>query len=179
MDDQVVNVAHVLMYASPRSQATSIWQVLSGLLVPIIAVFGAWIAHRQYSLARHKFKLDLFEKRYAVFAAVRQALSAVMVSGRFQAKDLAAFRIGIADAYFLFDKKLRDYLAEIDEHLVRFHTNGLALSELQGRGDLTPEQEEHRLGHVDEDAKQLTWLTDQLPLLREKFAPYLTFEKWK
>ena len=37
--------------------------------VVVIGSLGAFIAYKQYQLGRDKLKLDLFEKRYAVYAA--------------------------------------------------------------------------------------------------------------
>jgi hypothetical protein len=32
---------------------------------------------------------------------------------------------------------------------------------------------------VDEEAAELTWLTDQLPVLKAKFVQYLGFATWR
>ncbi|MBI4190997.1 MAG: hypothetical protein HY525_10725 [Betaproteobacteria bacterium] len=42
------------------------------LLTLLVAVFATYVAYRQYALGRERFKLDLFEKRFAVFAATRR-----------------------------------------------------------------------------------------------------------
>lgn len=153
-------------------------QTVSALLVPFVAIGAAVIAFNQFRVARQKLKLDLFEKRYAVFAAVRHALSVVMREAKFKIEELYEFRAGTADAYFLFDKKVLDYLDEVDKNLVRFHTTGLQLSGLQGRRGLSEEEERRRVKAVDSEGELLTWLMDQLPRLRKQFAPYLAFGKW-
>jgi hypothetical protein len=45
-----------------------------------VAVVTLYIAFQQFWLAKEKLKLDLFEKRFAVFAAARDFLSKVAQS---------------------------------------------------------------------------------------------------
>lgn len=53
-------------------------QLLSALLTPVIAVVTTYIAIQQYRTSRLKFKLELFEKRYAIYQGVKKfILSAV------------------------------------------------------------------------------------------------------
>lgn len=49
-------------------------QVLQALAVPVIAAVGAWVALQQMHIARVKLQHDLYERRYAVFEAVRRFL---------------------------------------------------------------------------------------------------------
>ena len=46
--------------------------LLSALLTPAVAVFGIFIAYRQWRLAQEKLKLDLFDKRFEVYEAARE-----------------------------------------------------------------------------------------------------------
>ena len=52
----------------------NVWQEMDfwKLLTILIAIFLPYVAYRQYRLDREKFKLDLFEKRFAVFVATRR-----------------------------------------------------------------------------------------------------------
>jgi len=54
---------------------------ISAIVLPIIAGIAAWIAFRQSQHARNKLKLDLFDKRMAVFGAVREALGDIARQG--------------------------------------------------------------------------------------------------
>jgi len=49
-------------------------EISKGLVTPVIAVFGIWIARNQLEVNRQKLKLDLFEKRYAVYECIRKML---------------------------------------------------------------------------------------------------------
>jgi hypothetical protein len=44
------------------------------LTTVVLATVAAYVAYRQYQLGREKFKLDLFEKRFAVFAGTPSPL---------------------------------------------------------------------------------------------------------
>ena len=44
---------------------------LTALLTPTIAGFGIYIAIQQWLTARRKLKFDLFDRRFAVYDAVR------------------------------------------------------------------------------------------------------------
>lgn len=55
--------------------------VVSSLLVPVIAVLGAVIAYRQWRVAQNKLKLDLFDRRFAIFDAARKLIASILASG--------------------------------------------------------------------------------------------------
>ncbi len=46
-------------------------QVLQALAVPVIAAVSAWVAWQQMHIARTKLQHDRYDRRYAVFQAVR------------------------------------------------------------------------------------------------------------
>ena len=48
-------------------------EYISPIGIPIIAAIAAWIAFRQFQIARNKLKLDLFDKRMEVYTAVRES----------------------------------------------------------------------------------------------------------
>jgi hypothetical protein len=66
-------------------------QVLSALLTPTIAVIVAIIAYRQWKTAQNRLKLDLFDRRFAVYDAARNLLSSVMTSGEAKNDEMLKF----------------------------------------------------------------------------------------
>lgn len=68
----------------------------------IVAGFAAYIAYRQYRLGREKFKLDLFEKRFKVFAGVRLFLTHVLRNSNVTMENIWEYRAAIGEASFLF-----------------------------------------------------------------------------
>ena len=51
--------------------AVALVPVLSALLTPTIAIITTYIAYEQWRTNRNKLKLDLFDRRFAVYDAMR------------------------------------------------------------------------------------------------------------
>lgn len=94
-------------------------QVLSALAVPVIAGVGAWVAIQQMVIARAKLQHDLYERRYAVFDAVRTFLDEVIRSRVVSSETFQTFVLKTGDAEFLFDDELAAYLKEVREHALK------------------------------------------------------------
>lgn len=88
----------------------------------VLAILGAYIAYRQYTLGREKFKLDLFEKRFAVFAGARKFLTLILRDASVSREHLFDYRASVAEASFLFDEDITEYLRLIDSKALRLHT---------------------------------------------------------
>jgi len=144
--------------------------VLNAGSTVLIAAFVAWIGCRQYRLGREKFKLDLFDKRFLVFAATRRFLTHVLKQGNVSMEQLFEYRGGIAEATFLFDDSTVDYLESIDERALRLWASTENLRSLPVG--------EARTKTAEEISEVLQWLTNQLPVLKTKFGPYLGFRRW-
>lgn len=94
------------------------------LTTVVLAGFGAHLAYQQHWLGREKFKLDLFEKRFAVFAGTRLFLTRpgswmpgdCTISNRYGSTAL------IGAATFLFDDDITVYLEQIYKRAVSLHT---------------------------------------------------------
>jgi len=143
-----------------------VWKLLTAFL----ACFAAYIAYQQFRLGREKFKLDLFEKRFAVFAATRKLLSIILTEANLTTAQIFDYRAAVAEATFLFDSDITDFLDEIDKKALRFRFTNEQIR-------FAPAVE-NRDKLVDENHNLLGWLTDQLPMLKLKFAPYLKFHVW-
>jgi hypothetical protein len=143
--------------------------VWKGLTI-LIGAGHAYVAFQQYRIAREKFKLELFEKRFAVFAATRTLLSHVLTDANVSLAQFFEFRAGAAEATFLFDSDVTGYLAEIDHKALRLHTTHDLIAQKP------PVENRHEL--IEQNQQLLTWLTDQLAMLMVRFAPYLKFRIW-
>ena len=71
---------------------------LTALLTPTVAVIGSLVAYRQWVLARNKLKLDLFERRFAVYEAARNLLASIMTSGKAKDAEIFKFMVATRDA---------------------------------------------------------------------------------
>lgn len=66
-----------------------------------------------------KLQHDLYDRRYAVFQAVRRFLNEASVRKIVSDETVRSFVLGTSDATFLFDDKLAAYLTEIREHAAK------------------------------------------------------------
>ena len=131
----------------------------------------AFIALQQWLLARHKFRLDLFEKRYKVYEASARFLSVILSLATFNDDDLRAFNIGTMDVVFLYPKHIKEYLHEI-------RRRALAMRLFQTQFTPLPVGKE-RSQLVQSNHDELVWLSDQLAKLPAVFAPFLGFASVK
>ncbi len=141
------------------------------LVTILIGAFATYVAYRQYRTARAKFKLDLFEKRFQVFASARRFLTKILQKANTDLDALFEFRAGVAEASFVFSTDMTTYLDEIDRRALRLHT-------LHEQMNPLPAGEE-RTALAGTISQELQWLTGQLPELKKRFSPYMEFSRWK
>lgn len=133
----------------------------------IVGFLVAFVAFQQWLVARHKLRLDLFDRRYKIYDATRKFLSVIVARADFEDSQLFEFYAGTSDAEFFFDADVVDYLAEIRKRSVDLRTHNKIFSPL-------PVGEE-RSRHVQGSHDQLVWLGEQLTSMKTVFAPYLGF----
>jgi hypothetical protein len=122
-------------------------------------------------LARHKFRLELFEKRYKVYDVTANFPAAIVKRANFTEEELCTCIIGTRDAVFLYPKDIKDYLHEI-------RRRALEMRLLQTRFTTLPVGEE-RSKLVQMQIDEITWLSDQLTKLPDIFTPFLGFASVK
>lgn len=142
------------------------------IFATLIATLVAWIGYRNHLLAVEKHKLELFEKRFAVYRAAQILLSRVLEDGAVKdLKTVFEYRRDTQVAYFLFDQRIVDYLSALDKKAL----------------DLWAKRESYEGVEVGEKRKKLVTeahdtmqeLMDELPKLKEVFSPHLRFRTWK
>lgn len=140
---------------------------LSALLVPLVAIFGAFIAYRQWQTAQNKLKLELFEKRLFIYNAATLFINSVMGSGRATDEELRKLVLGTKEAKWLLSPDIAKYL---DEELYR---KGVNLQTLAAELEGTPVGE-NRSGNIHEQRNIKDWLEQQYRIVDEKFSKYLS-----
>ena len=138
---------------------------VTALVVPIVALTAAWIAFRQWQIARNKLKLDLYDKRMAVYEVVRKALSVATSHGKLSHDDEIEYLTGIRTAKWLFGPKVATYLEETLWHkIVDFGLHNTMSSSSSG---------DERTKHVHARAETMKWLMAQYKEIDNLCAPYL------
>jgi hypothetical protein len=135
----------------------------------LIAGIGAWVALQQMRIARTKLRHDLYDRRFATYAAARKLLREVMLDGNASEASIAAFLAGTSESPFLFNDETVRYLEEIGKH-----ASMLAVATNTVRGLLN----EDSRSEIDRTiADNLRWLQDQDAHLVLHFQPLLKLEK--
>lgn len=145
----------------------------AAIVAAIFAGIAAYIAYRQYRVARAKLNLDLFERRYRVFELVWGFTSGV-VQGNTPAwgeEKSIALTNSFPEVAFLFGHDIAEYCKEI-------HSKAIDLKMLN-------ERTKHNDGVLPQDCIEAhlelqQWFYAQASNgVRQAFGVYLNFEEWK
>jgi hypothetical protein len=154
----------------PIDLTIKVEHILAGLTI-IIGGLVVFVAHSQYVLAMERFKLDLFEKRFAVYKGVQSFLTHIMADAKVTIEIIFQFRAKTQDSVFLFDDEITKYLKSIDEKALKLLEISEELKDLPIG--------EQRSKFAKENTELLRWLGKQLPRLNDFFSPYLKFKTWR
>jgi hypothetical protein len=142
-------------------------QLLSALLTPVIALVTTYIAIQQYRTSRLKFKLELFEKRYAIYQGVKKFILSAVREANLSNDDFFNLNEETQDAFFLFDERVDKYTDEL-------RSKGARLKYLNERlSDQSVSIGEERSKLAEEDAELNTWFGNQLSESKQVFKKYL------
>ena len=147
-------------------------QYLQAVAPTLVAIAVGYVAYRQWATARDRVKLDLFEKRYAVYHELTTVLATTLQDGTIAYGDVLALSRSIRGYEFLFGKEVESYLKEITEKL-----NSLAYYEGQiALGGDNPNYDRS----VDQSAELTNYVHDQLMFKsRPIFDKYLSLSHLK
>jgi 2-succinyl-5-enolpyruvyl-6-hydroxy-3-cyclohexene-1-carboxylate synthase len=157
------------MACDPQSGWLTAIQVGATALSPIIAVIGGWIAWQQVRINRNKLKLDRFDKRFEVHEAAMTFVAKVCTSGNASVEELNEFLAKTRGSRFLLSQEIADYLNEIHNKAGHLQSTTSVMQSLA----LT---EEWRKKYADKWLELTEWLQQQLTVIPDKFAPFLSVE---
>lgn len=142
-------------------------EIVKGLPTTAVALIVAWVAFQQWRVARAKLKLDLFDKRYAIFFETWEKVSHVV---RFGTRDVnyglgTPFNNFIPQAKFLFGDDIEAYLILMIEKWTE--PNAI---------ESEPTQSNYAQKKFDLNG----WFFEQADKgVKAKFGLYLSFERWR
>ena len=119
---------------------------------------------RQWNTNRSKLKLDLFEKRYAVYAAVLDLLRAIMREAAVTPAQLNALNVGALDAEFLFEDDIVAYIETVRKKAAALGTAVEVARDPAVQG---------RQGQVTARWELLQRFNSEMAELPKRFRPYL------
>jgi len=86
---------------------------LAAISTPLIAMlaggFGGYVAWRQWRTAQDRLRLDLFEKRLAIYTATMKFLASILTSGRVDRDEEHLWSIAVREAKWLLNRDLEVY----------------------------------------------------------------------
>jgi hypothetical protein len=127
-------------------------------------------AQQQARLADIRLQHDLFDRRFAVYAAARALLIEIIQNANVSNDGRNSFVRGTADAVFLVDTDLVDYLEEIRKNSIELQR----LNRVLNNSDIPvgPQREKS----AKEESELMLWFFDQLGVLIQKFKPFLSLD---
>jgi hypothetical protein len=166
--------------SQPAASAKSIdseWiiRILQGFLTPVIAFLTIYIACQQHKTARSQYRLNLYEKRFAIFVATLCFLQDIGAKGKTSYDRVEKFQLAVAEAEFLFEKDVVDLLEKM-------RTNGIDMASCQeqmypadGSQGLPGGEERNKVSQKQCDLSK--WFREHRVQLSTIFAAYMKCEK--
>jgi len=155
----------------PQTSVIPTWMhILSALLVPLIALVTTTIIILQYILAKQRWRLDLYDKRYAVYQTTIEYLSNIVAKKQLTYEEFKDLRIiflrNSMDKEFLFGEDVQQFLHLLSE---RGSDLGIILWALN--------EVEKNEKNINEKKKLVSWFSEQLEVSSVLFRNYLMVER--
>lgn len=158
---------------------TEILPTLDGLLTPVIgintiviAIIATYIAIRQYKTSRAQYRLNLYDKRFAVFKATQSFLRDIVKNARVTDDSSAEkFWDAVNDAQFLFKEPVAGYMTKLRQEFLEWMK---LRGDLHGEGSLPVGEERNRVSRENSDL--VKWFINQNARLVDVFRKDLRCE---
>jgi hypothetical protein len=144
-------------------------KISQGLLTPIIGIIATYIAWQQWKTNQNKLKLDRYERRLQVYKEVVRFISIGIRDANYDNNELMTFRSKVSEADFLFGEEISKYIDELHSRAVNLHRWN---QEYRDYSQPKPEGYDHGKV-VEEEHRELVWVTSQLEPARNIFKKYL------
>jgi hypothetical protein len=147
------------------------WFPLSNaFLIVLLAAATAYFAWRQHSLDKNHLQAELFDRRIAVYDAMKRFVGDTMSSSTATMESLIEMLRETRHAQFLF--KSSD---DISGFILHFYKKGVELKTTRHlyEGIRDPAREDERLQLIQKENGLLKWFGDQGDAIDNKFRPYL------
>jgi hypothetical protein len=144
-------------------------QILQGLLAPAVASLAVWIVWRQQAINHEKHRLDLFDRRMAIFVALMKVLAKITAEVRADVEDIREIAVQDSHARFLFRSDVRDYIKQLQTHAIQMRIMNRKIRE----DDRTQPAFEKT---IEAEEAELLWFVNQYEAGAKVFEPYLSMK---
>jgi hypothetical protein len=138
------------------------------LVAVVVGCLASYIAWQQWRTANHRLRFNLFDRRAAVYEALRDLIGHVQFHGNITAEELGEFYLHIRGAEFLFDDDTRDFIMRTRDTAFKARMAAFA-RESAGEGVVDT--------LVDREEDTLDILRAQEERLEQVFSRYLDLSK--
>ncbi|MEZ2346692.1 hypothetical protein [Terriglobus sp. RCC_193] len=144
---------------------------------PLVALAVGVVAYQQWKTARDKLRLDLYDRRFAIFKTALDFYMKVVLGDWKNDPETEAssqrFTVALQESQFLFDEKsgIYAFLREFSDkafHIIQMKKGNLSSDKIGP---------ELYMREFDKFSNGLAWINENLPLLTNKMAPYLNFHR--
>ena len=153
---------------------TALEESLRAWLTPLIAIIALWIAYQQHKNTKTKIKLDLFDRRIAMYESAQAFMGTIIRDGAVDQERLIRFRQDCWHSRFLFGADVNEEFDTIFEH-----ANKLSTVIRQIRADVWQGCEIERDQALRKESELLLWITERGKHLDKVMEPYLNFSEVK
>ena len=150
----------------------------NGLLTPaigintiVIAIIATYIAIQQYRTSRAQYRLNLYDKRFAVFKATQSFLRDIAKNTHVIDDSADKFWSAVDDAQFLFKEPVAGYMTKLRQECLQLM---ICQGRLNGEGSLPVGEERNRVSQKNSDL--LMWFMNQNERLVDVFRKDLRCE---
>ena len=145
--------------------------VTSSLISLIVGLIALNSTRDNAKVIKAKFKFQLFEKRHEVFMATWRFMADLLQKDPITTTDILNFSNNTANAKFLFDAGIVDFLEEVRMKGIRLGTAEYTLAR--------PSSDEVRQQMSTERHNIVSWVETEMRVVKERFKPYLDVSEWK
>jgi hypothetical protein len=136
------------------------------ILTGAIGCVTAYIAIQQWRTNKNKLRLDLFDRRWAVFDAAMKLAEIISIRGNLTFEEVYEFGFATRGVQFLFNQELQDYCHN------ELYKEALAIRTGKQKIDSLTEGEERDHSTILLQDR-IAWFNDQRKEIPKRFAPFL------
>ena len=156
--------------------------ILTSLMTPLIGCITAWIAYQQYRTNRQAELRQARAAQMAVYKNVKRLLNHIDSYREVPDDHYENFLASIAEADFLFDESIRDWLSDIESQIEQLNSWGDAIISLKIEHNVLTKPDEILKSKAPDDfsilqneiENSIDTLQNYHRELRDKFTPYLS-----
>ena len=163
-------IVHIVVDSLPETSQSWV-EILSALLVPVIAIVGLYVAYQQYQINKQRLRHETYERRLAVYKSVQRYLSEILRDGKITYNRALQFNSEASEAAFLFDSSVQEKIDEIYQKSIDMAFTHEKMYPEDGSPGIPVGEERNKV--VEENTALLKWHMEELKSSREFFAKKL------